>query len=133
VDDHRGKALQGNVRKVARLLKELKYDADTEVAISSYDITAIAYRMPNELMRPAHGAEPLLVENVHTFLQTLLNDANYRASLKVPNEMRAIFCVDGVSLQGLIQLHREVKELLDEIRKEFARSLRKLEDARISY
>src|ERR1700733_8623756 len=41
--DQRDRALQGNVRKVARLLKELKYDADTEVTISSYDITAIAY------------------------------------------------------------------------------------------
>lgn len=73
--DEKDRLLDGNVRKVARLLKSLKYDADTKVDMSSYDITSIAYRIPDDLMRPAQGAELLLVENARGFLRLLLDDS----------------------------------------------------------
>jgi hypothetical protein len=131
--DERDGLLNGNVRKVARLLKSLKYDADTKVNMSSYDITSIAYCMPDELMRPGHGAELLLVENTRGFLRLLLDDSARRASLNVPNEMRPIFSSDGASVEGLNQLYKETQELLDDISKGLSRSFRKLADARVSY
>jgi len=131
--DQRDRLLKGNVRKVARLLKSLKYDADTEVNMSSYDITSIAYRMPDDLMRPGHGAELLLVENTRGFLRLLLDDSARRSSLKVPNEMRSIFSSDGASVEGLNQLYKEIQELEDDIAKGLSRSFRKLAEARISY
>jgi hypothetical protein len=121
------------VRKVARLLKSLKYDADTRVDISSYDITSIAYCMPDELMRPGHGAELLLVDNTRRFLRLLLDDSAYRASLRVPNEMRTIFGSDGAALGGLTQLHKEVQDLVDDISKGLNQSVRKIADARVAY
>jgi hypothetical protein len=131
--DERDRLLNGNVRKVARLLKSLKYDADTAVNMSSYDITSIAYRMPDELMRPGHGAELLLVENTRTFLRLLLDDAARRTSLKVPNEMRLIFSSEGASVEGLTQLYKETQDLVDDINKGLNRSFRKLAEVRTSY
>ena len=115
--EERDRLVVGNVRKVARLLKSLKYDADTTVNMSSYDIASIAYRMPDELMRPGHGAELLLVENTRVFLRSLLDDGARRASLRVPNEMRPIFSSDGASEEGLNQLYKETQELVDDINK----------------
>lgn len=131
--DEKDRLLDGNVRKVARLLKSLKYDADTKVDMSSYDITSIAYRMPEDLMRPAQGAELLLVENARCFLRLLLDDSARRTSLKVPNEMRPIFCSEGASVEGLNQLYKETQELVDDISKGLSRSFRKLAEARVSY
>jgi hypothetical protein len=131
--DQRDRLLNGNVRKVARLLKSLKYDADTKVNMSSYDITSIAYSMPDDLMRPGHGAELLLVENTRGFLRLLLDDSARRSSLKVPNEMRSIFSSDGASVEGLNQLYKETQELVDDIAKGLSRSFRKLAEARVSY
>lgn len=131
--DQRDRQLNGNVRKVARLLKSLKYDADTKVGISSYDITSIAYRMPDELLRPGHGSELLLVENTRIFLRLLLDDSQRRASLKVPNEMRPIFDSDGASIEGLNALYKEVRDLVEDINKGLSRSFRKLSEARVSY
>jgi hypothetical protein len=131
--DQKDRLLNGNVRKVARLLKSLKYDADTKVNMSSYDITSIAYHMPDALMHPGHGAELLLVENTRTFLRLLLDDNALRASLRVPNEMRAIFGPEGASVEGLSQLYKETQELVDDISKGLSRSFRKLAEARVSY
>ena len=131
--DQRDRLLNGNVRKVARLLKSLKYDADTKVHISSYDITSIAYRMPDDLMRPGHGAELLLVENTRVFLRLLLDNTARRESLEVPNEMRPIFSSEGASVEGLNQLYKETQDLVDDISKGLSRSFRKLAEARVSY
>jgi hypothetical protein len=129
----RDNLLNGNVRKVARLLKSLKYDAETNVDISSYDITSIAYRMPDELMRPGHGFELLLVENTRLFLRSLLDDSVARESLKVPNEMRPIFGPEHGTVDGLNQLYKEIQELVNDISKGLSRSFRRLAEVRVSY
>ena len=131
--EDRDRLLGGNVRKVARLLKSLKYDSDTGVNMSSYDITSIAYRMPDEFMSPGHGAELLLVENARQFLQRLVDNEAYRLSLKVPNEMRPIFGGEGASLDGLNQLYKEIKDLMSDITNGLNRSFRKLAEARVAY
>jgi hypothetical protein len=131
--DERDRAHNGNVRKVARLLKSLRYDADTKVDVSSYDIVSIVYQMPEPLMRPGRGDELLLVENARWYLQYLLDNDPYRTSLKVPNDMRPIFCEAGASLEGLKQLHAEVQDLVNDINRGLSRSFRKLAEARVEY
>ncbi|HEY1802380.1 MAG TPA: hypothetical protein VGG46_15745 [Terriglobales bacterium] len=131
--DARDKSLQGNVRRAARFLKNLKYDADTELKISSYDITSLAYCVPGEYMQAGHGQELLLVENVRRYLKFLLDNPNAMQSLKVPNGMRAIFCEEGASGDQLKALVKEVQDLVDDINKELAPSLRKFADTRINY
>jgi hypothetical protein len=73
--------------------------------------------MPDDLMRPGHGAELLLVENTRGFFRLLLDDTARRESLKVPNEMRPIFSSEGASVEGLNQLYKETQDLVDDISK----------------
>jgi len=131
--DTRDKAVGGNLRKVIRLLKSLKYDADPEVKLSSYDIAAIAYRMPDTYLNAQHGEELRLVVNSEAFLRHLINTPGYRQSLVVPNEMRPIFGPNGATEEALRDLHREVLRLVEDIDRGLNRSFKKLGEARIAY
>ncbi|HET6432890.1 hypothetical protein [Dyella sp.] len=129
----RDQNLNGSLRKVIRLLKSLRYDAETEVKISSYDIAAIGYAMPDHLLSVPHGFELRLVEACQTWLLQLASDNALRERLEVPNGMRRIFGADGASTTGLHQLYREVAGLMDDIKRGLSRSFRKLEEARVVY
>ncbi|RCX32806.1 hypothetical protein [Thioalbus denitrificans] len=123
----------GNLRKVIRLLKSLKYDADEPVRFSSYDIASVAWAAPQYHWMVPSGQELLLVEKAANWLDYLSQDQAYAMSLSVPNGTRKIFCEDGASFRGLDELRREVHGLLRDIRQGLARSFRKLEEARILY
>lgn len=131
--DAKDRRTAGNLRKVIRLLKSLKYDADTEVKVSSYDICSLAYRMPDDFLAANRGQELLLIRNIGQYLDYVEANASYRDLLMVPNEMRKIFCADGGSIEGLRQLNKEVKDLTRDIELGLRRSFKKLADARVSY
>jgi hypothetical protein len=129
----RDQQVRGALRKAIRLLKSLKYDADNQPEISSYDIASIVYRMPDHLLAVEKGQELLLVQNCETYLRYLMENAWERGRLAVPNDMRMIFCEGGASEVGLRALHREVVGLLRDITEGLTRSFRKLEKARVHY
>lgn len=131
--DEKDNTVSGGLRKVIRLLKSLRYDADTEVRISSYDIAALAWNMPTTWLITPYEKELLLVENAHSFLKYVLENDTYRTGLGVPNGMRKIFGSEGASVAGLRQLHEEVEVLLNDINQGLSRSFKKLADARIKY
>lgn len=131
--DARDTQVRGMLRRTVRLLKSLKYDADEEPQISSYDIAAIAYNMPDGLLAVSADQELLLVSHAETYLRFLIENPVQRALLDVPNGMRKIFCAAGASEAGLRALHGEVVGLLRDITEGLARSFKKLEEARIRY
>lgn len=131
--EERDDSHQGNLRKVVRLLKSLKYDADSELEISSYDLTAISYRMPDSFLSIQAGYELLLVENARRWVSYLVGDEAARSQLYVPNDTRRIFGADGVTVTGLREIHKELEELISDINFGLARSFKKLEEARIIY
>lgn len=131
--DARDRQVGGMLRRMVRLLKSLKYDADEEPRISSYDIAAIAYRMPDRLLAVPADQELLLVGHAETYLRFLIENPEERALLDVPNGMRRVFCPEGASEAGLRALHCEVMELLRDIAEGLARSFKRLEEARIRY
>jgi hypothetical protein len=105
----------GTLRKVIRLLKTLKYDADPELKISSYDIAAIAWNMSTEALLVRENAYLPLAKNVLAELKRfILNDA-IRNGLEVPNQMRKVFGSEGATLESLKALHRELDELISRI------------------
>ncbi len=114
----------GGLRKVIRLLKALKYDAESELKISSYDIAAISWNMseyaltvrPHEYLQLAIGA--------CSELQRFINNESVRNNLKVPNETRAVFCAGGATLESLRILHAELVDLIQRI--EFERIISSL-------
>ncbi len=104
----------GALRKVIRLLKNLRYDAERQIDLSSYDIAAIAWNMTvNELTVP-YGVDLLLVERARDHLQVVVSSASYRDLLEVPNGTRKIFD-EPAKLQQAILLYREVDRLYNDM------------------
>ena len=96
----------GNLKCVVRFLKNIIADIDDdktqEIAkkLSSYDLTAIAYHMNNELeINIPYFAQHLdtayarlkLVSKTKNFLEFLLENPTVRNSLNVPDDTRKIF------------------------------------------
>jgi hypothetical protein len=134
--DTKDKYVGGNLRKVIRLLKTLKAEANEEsgqkkVAISSYDIAAISWNMPNNYLSAGEDEELKLAVLTHGFLNQLESDPILRTSLDVPNRTRRIFCQEGATLDGLKALNKELSNLLIEIETGLRRSMRTLNETRI--
>lgn len=122
---------EGNLRKVIRLLKTLKGDADSEPDISSYDIAAIAYAIPSSRLRVGPDGDLQLLGVARTWLSELIEDQAHRNMLMVPNNTRKIFDATGATLVGLKDLHKEVASLAQEIASGLVRKSRILSEARV--
>jgi hypothetical protein len=131
--DNRDKETKGNLRKLIRLLKSLKYNTDSEVDISSYDISSIVYSMPDVDLAADSSNELLLVESAKNYLASLAVNEQLRNSLWVPNGTRKIFGEGGATYLGLLSLFREAHDLSEEIKASLAKTFRKVTDARISH
>jgi len=131
--DYSDKRLNGNLRKVCRFLKSVKYDAEPVLGISSYDIVSIAWNMPDADLSAEKGQELLLAVNARSYLSRLLNNEVLRNSLKVPNGMRTIFGENGASKAQLSELFAGVDGLIREVESALAKSYRKIQEARVSY
>lgn len=83
-------ATNKNYKKVVRLLKTIKADADLKINLSSYDIASIIYHMKNNDL--LIGTSPLkLLHNSLKYLKFVSDNHVYRNSLLVPDESRSIF------------------------------------------
>lgn len=131
--DERDQSEGGNLRRVIRLLKSLKYDADQAVNFSSYDIAAVSWAASEGYWVTPYNQELLLVERACNWLDYLSQEQVYASILTVPNSTRKIFCDQGACFDGLEELRREAHGLLRDIRQGLTRSFRKLEEARINY
>jgi hypothetical protein len=131
--DNKDQDVSGNLRKVIRLLKSLKYDADTQLEISSYDISAIAWNMPPECLNVKRGQELILVDNTKTYLQSLLDGNAQRNALEVPNGMRRVFGQNGATKEQLLYLQLELIEAAIQIRATLLKTYRRINDAIVVY
>lgn len=122
----------GGLRKIVRLMKSLKYDSD-EVSLSSFDITAIGYNMPEYQLATAPGEEIALVARLKMYLDDLADDEERREETRVPDDSRAVFEAGHATLAGLNELRTEVDDLVEAICKNRLRSFAKLAEARVSY
>ncbi len=105
----------GGLRKVIRLLKTLKYDAEPELKISSYDIAAIAWNMSEPSLKVPSGAYLQLAANARDELKRFIDSEIVRNGLKVPNGMRNVFSTGGATFESLRQLHAELADLIRRI------------------
>jgi len=105
----------GGLRKVIRLLKTLKYDAEPELKISSYDIAGLAWNMSESALTVQPDAYLPLATNARDELKRFFDNEALRNGLKVPNGTRAVFGTDGATLDGLRQLHSELADLIKRV------------------
>lgn len=124
-------ATSGNLRKVIRLLKSLKYNADSEVPLSSYDIAAIGYTMPASMLSASQSRELVLLENAKNYLASLVVNKTAREALMVPNDTRKIFTEGGATEAGLLRLFSETNDLATDVSNALTSSFRKIQEAQI--
>ena len=105
----------GGLRKVIRLLKTLKYDADPELSISSYDVAALGWNMSDAALAVGEDAYLELAQNARSELRRFIDNDIVRNALNVPNGTRKVFGADGANLEDLKALHRELDELINRV------------------
>jgi hypothetical protein len=111
-DQHRG-----SLRKVIRLLKNLRADASPEIELSSYDIAAIAWHMSTQALTVPFGVELLLVDRAKQHLALIITQESYRNLLCVPDGSRKIF--DNASkLTATLRLYHHLDCLANDIYRE---------------
>lgn len=105
---------KGSLRKVIRLLKNLKYDATPEIRLSSYDIASLAYHMSVADLTVPFGIDLLLLERTLKHLDRLVANESYRSGLPVPDGSRKIFD-NGDKVSALMRLRGELSNLVQQV------------------
>lgn len=105
----------GGLRKVIRLLKTLKYDADSPLAMSSYDIASLAWNMEDGALSVAPNQYLELAKNARDEIRRFIVDENARSALLVPNGTRKVFGSGAATVASLEELHREAVDLIQRI------------------
>ncbi|QMW13688.1 hypothetical protein H3302_11450 [Pseudoalteromonas sp. MT33b] len=104
----------GNLKKVTRLMKNLvadmpDYKKNKAKRLSSYDLTAIAYAMNEQLSCPSYMSLAL-VERLRSHLSLLVASEVLRDQIMVPDGSRKVFNEEG-KLEALQILYSEVDDL----------------------
>lgn len=104
----------GGAKKAIRLLKTLKYDADNEVQLSSFDIASLVWHAPTSTLKFPGYLEPALLVSLQTFLNGLCNDRARTELLKVADGTRKIIRSENDYL-ALHALNGELSDLIESI------------------
>ncbi|KAB2931288.1 MAG: hypothetical protein F9K24_13670 [Leptonema illini] len=124
--------VNGGLRRAVRLMKSLKYDSEN-IELSSYDITAIGWNIPDHLLVFDKKYQLGILETCLYYCKELESNYFLRSTIEVPNGTRKVFAEDGASVKGLTQLRYQLESLSDDIQNENHRSFDKLSEARIEY
>jgi hypothetical protein len=93
-------ATQGNLRRLIRLVKSIRSDADEAIGVSSYHIAGLCYAMPHE--RFSHDIKAMLMGFV-VFAWDLVQNPVRREALLVPNATELLFAnIDVAQLSKLL-------------------------------
>ncbi|RYY91037.1 MAG: hypothetical protein EOO15_00415 [Chitinophagaceae bacterium] len=114
---NRGNLTNDGFRKAVRLLKTLKADADSEVNISSFQITSLVYSMPAADVSYTPGAELTIAENVSKFITKMLDDQAFRNSIQNPNKTEYPF-ENSDTVPHLRSLREDLDQLIADCKSE---------------
>jgi hypothetical protein len=107
----------GNVRRIIRALKNLRYHATPKLEEpSSFDIASIVWNMDSSALNVGYSHPLKLLEAAQQHLLRVLINNDYRESLRVPDGSRRIFD-DAGKYAGTARLYDELKSLLDDVAK----------------
>lgn len=107
----------GSLKKAIRLIKNIKADADREIALPSFDLAAIMFHADMNALRNGHWYELAILAETQRHLDHLYHHPDYAKLLLVPDGTRAIF--DGpAKWSSLLTLSCEVDRLLEAVANE---------------
>lgn len=126
--------VSGNEKRMIRLLKSLKMDAEEDtIKVSSYDIASLVYRMEDSSLQCGIMERLKLLHNTNQYLIKVVNDSTFRDTLYVANGTRKIFCSDGAKVEEVAKLQKELQALMVEIAGEIRPLYSSLEKSNIYY
>lgn len=131
--NEKDRRVNGNEKRMIRLLKSLKVDADDEIKVSSYDIASLIYRMDDGSLQVSKFERLKLLKNTNDFLLKAINDSTFRDTLWVANGTRKIFSPDGAKVSEVAKLQRELQDLIVTIAGEIRPLYENLEKANVYY
>lgn len=115
--DTKCNSVGGSLRKVIRLLKNLKYDASPEIQFTSYDIVAVCYHMTAEELSIPFGLDLMLLDRLQKHLDLIARNDSYRNALSVPDQSRKIFDRPE-KLNSFLRLKQELEALIIDLARE---------------
>lgn len=121
------KSVNLGLRKLTRLLKTLKADAELDgyaINLSSFEIISVVYAMSSEALSKLPNRQLLLLEEGSKHLNKLIIDSNYRQNLLSPNGKEVIFGNSESKLVEIKKLKLEIDELIQDTTEELNTKLR---------
>jgi hypothetical protein len=114
--------VQGNLKKLIRLLKTVKADAEYEINLSSFEISSCLYNIPNQDLYLLEEFQLRLLPIASQQLNNLITDDNYRQNLLSPNGKETVFKNSENKVLELKKLKREIDELVEDLKEELLKS-----------
>jgi hypothetical protein len=113
--DYKGDSTNDGSRRGIRLIKNLKADSDSKIEVSSFQLTTIVHSIENSKLYYAKGAELNIAENISSHLDSIINNATFRKSIKSPNETETPLTDDSI-LPHLKNLKKDLDQLIIDCR-----------------
>ena len=123
--------VNGGLRRLTRLLKTLKVDADYEIKLSSFEIVSSVFAMSNVSLTKPSTQYLLLLSEGSQHLNKLITDKNYRENLLSPNEKELVFGENESKVVELKKLKLELDELIQDIIEELSKKYKNINDSLI--
>lgn len=114
----------GGMRKAARFMKTLKADSSDRVKLSSYDITAIAWNIPDNELSYGMPWDLKIFYSCRRMLQRIVADEAFKGTLWVPDGSRLIFGTGYASIDAAEALLAETDEFAAELERTIPLSAR---------
>ncbi|MFZ2205543.1 MAG: hypothetical protein WA057_03265 [Candidatus Magasanikiibacteriota bacterium] len=123
---------KGGLKKLIRLLKTLKVDADSEINLSSFEITSMMFEMSLVSLIKSESQSLLLLPEASKQLDKIITDKVYRENLYSPNGKELVFGINTEKIVEIKKLKLELDELIQDITEDLSKSFRKI-DAQFIY
>jgi len=121
--------VNGNEKRLIRLLKNLKVDSDKKINLSSFDITSIVHTMTDvQLNTPVTRIYVLLTE-CNNHLEQILNNNSFRDTLYSPNGKEKL----KFDLLEVKKLKDELDETIADIEREIKPIYESFQKAEVNY
>lgn len=122
----------GGLKKIIRLLKTLKVDADYEIKLTSFELTSIAYGIESHKMNKLPDQQLLLIFEARQKIDELVTNDISRNNLISPNGKEYVFRGKEDKVIELKKLRQELDDLMIEINAELG-NLQKNINSKILY
>lgn len=107
----------GSLKKAIRLCKNVRSDAENDIALPSFDIAALMYHADQNSLRSGVVYELAILAETQRFLDFLHHNKAYARTLLVPDGSRAVLNTEA-KMSAVTSLSVEMDDLLLNVAKE---------------